>query len=384
MVHDPGGAPISYDPTTRTLTRHAREDGEFVQAVLPESYGNDAWLIAAGPDDVVYLNLVVRPGAEGSADLVAVALAGGDAGREIERAVGSGNSGYDSDFVVTPDGLVTTDWYGQGQRPAADRSIVMRWVDRDADDDDSPVSGADPDPNGVRSITIDAYESTVTVNGRTWQLTGRAADIQPTGMPPIVGTFDGGFVARYDQVFDAYDSVVVRGWPDGTVDEWVVAGGPNGPGWSIIPEPMGTVLVGGGDTFARIAPFEARPPHWSGHLDIDVETGEARFDELNDYLTTLESGISQPPWDTDPVAFADAVAGPLSSPAELRTINHIKTDAEQEIVTVTDERFLDDSVYATRLTITMTSNLRGVDTITWLNSCQPNRGHQDYQSAYCT
>ncbi len=383
VVSDPSGVPISYDVATRTLTRHVREDGGYVQAVLPESYGEDVWLVAAGPDQVVYLNVVEQLGAEGSADLVALALAPADAGREIDRAVGSG-TGSDFDFVVTRDGLVTTDWYGQGQRPVADRTLAMPWVDRDPDDDDAPAPDVDPYPNGVDAITIDAYEHTVTVNGRTWQLTGQAAEFPPTGMPPIVGTFDGGFVARYDEVSDEYRSIVVRGWPDGSVEEWVVAGGPDGAGWTITPEPMDSVLIANGDTFARVTPFESRPSGWDGQLDFSVDNGEVDGDVLNDYLATLDWTVSQPPWDIDPIAFANAVAGPLSSPAELRTISYIKYDAQKAIVTVTDERFLDDSVYATRLALSIVSDLRGVETIGWTNSCQPGRGHQTFETAYCT
>lgn len=385
VVHDPSGVPISYDPSSRTLTRHVREDGRFVEAVLPEAYGDDVWLIAAGPDEVVYLNVTERPGAEGSADLVAVTLAPGDAGREIDRGAGQGNPGSDADFVVTPQGLVTTDWYGQGQRPAADRQLAMPWVDRDPDDGDSPEPGADPFPNGVDSITIDAYEHTVTVNGRTWQITGQASEFPPTGMPPIVRTFDGGFIARYDETANDYRSIVVRGWPDGSVDEWLVPGsGPGSLGWTVVPEPRGTVLIAHGDMFVRATPFEPSPPSWDGRLNVDVETGDVDVTPLNEHLATLDWTLPQPPWDIDPIAFANAAAGPLSSPAELRTVTLVEQDSDRSTVTVTDERFLDDSVYATRLTLTIATNLQRVDAIEWANSCQPRRGHQTFEAAYCT
>lgn len=385
VVHDPSGVPISYDATTRTLMRHVREDGDYVRAVLPESYGDDVWLIAAGPGEVVYLNVIEQPGAEGSADLVAVALAPGDAGREIERVVGRGNPGLDFDFVVTPVGLVTTDWYGQGQRPAADRTLVTPWVDRTPGDDGPSELGVDGSQHGVDSITIDAYERTVTVNGRTWRITGQAAEFAPTGMPAIVGTFDGGFIARYDEVFDEYRSIVVRGWPDGSVNEWVVPGdSAGGPSWTIVPEPMGTVLIPNGDTFARAKPFEHPSRPWEGRLDVDLDSGNVDVTALNAHLASLDWTVAQPPWDIDPVAFASAAVGPLSSPAELRTIAHLADDTGRAIVAVTDERFLDGSVYATRLTLTISNDQRSVETVEWANSCQPGRGHQNFQVAYCT
>ena len=43
-------------------------------------------------------------------------------------------------------------------------------------------------------------------------------------------------------------------------------------------------------------------------------------DVVNDSLMTLGSSIGQPPAGTDPITFADAVAGHLSPQAELRTI----------------------------------------------------------------
>lgn len=381
VVHDPTGVPVSFDPATRSLMRHVREDGDFVRAVLPESYV-DPGLVAAGPDDVVYLNVSERLGAEGSADLVAVTLSAGDAGREVGRVAGGVNPGSDFDFVVTPQGLVTTDWYGPGQRPAADRLVVMPWIDRDPDDDDSPAPGADSYPNGVASINIDAYEHLVSVDDRTWELTGEAAEFPQTGMPPIVRTFDGGFIGRFDEVVNDYRSVVVRGWPDGTVDEWVVPGRPDGLGWTVVPEPMGTVLIAHGEWFARAAPFGPRPAAWDGQLDVDVEAGTVDVTELNDYLSTLDRTTHQP-WDIDPVAFASAVVGMPSSPAELVTINHDAGDDDRAVVTVTNERFLDDSVYAVRLTMSISSDLRSVRSMKWANSCQPRRGHQDFQLAYC-
>ena len=377
VVHDPSGVPISYDPTTRTLIRHA--GGDEVRAVLPEDLGADVALVAAGPDQVVYLDIVVQPGTEGSADLVAVALAAGDAGRVLERGVGAGNPGSDADFVVTPDGLVTTDWYGQGRRPAADRPLAMAWVDRDDDDPAGP--GAATRPNGVAAITIDAYEHTVTVDGRTWRLTGQAAEFAPTGMPPIVRTFDGGFIARYDETAGGYRSIVVRGWPDGSVDEWVVPGGV--PGATVLPEPMGTVLIADGEHFARAVAFEPRLSAWAGGLMADAATGHVDVAALAEHLATLDPSAPRPPWDIAPVAFADAAAGPRAAPFVLRTVTHVAQDGAVSIVTVVDEVLPGDSVAAIRLTLTI-ADLQRVEAIEWATSCRPGHGHQQYQSAPCT
>jgi hypothetical protein len=96
---------------------------------------------------------------------------------------------------------------------------------------------------------------------------------------------------------------------------------------------------------------------------------------LNEYLDANE-----PWWETDPIGLANAVAGPVSSPAERRTI-----EFRDDAVVVTTENHLDDSVYGTRLTFHLVPGEGGVraDTIEWANTCQPGRGHQDYQAALC-
>jgi len=381
LVVDPSGAPISYDPTSRTLTRHVRDDGEFVSAPVPESFG-DIWLVAAGPDEVVYLNAITEPEAEGSADLVAVSLASGDAGREVGRAVDGGNPGVDFDFVVTPEGLVTTGWYEQGQRPAPSEALVMAWVDRNPNDDDSPMPGDGSSTNDVASIIIDAYERTVTVVDQTWTLDGPAAEFPPTGMPPIARTFDGGFIARYDQVVEEYWSVVVRGWPDGTIDEWAVPGD-SGTAFSIVPEPMGTVLLANDGRYVRASPFESSRV-WDGRFDINFDTGAVDVTDLNDDLSALEPDDLEGSFGIDPVAFAAAAIGMPTSPAVLVTIDYIRSNDTAHTVVATNERLLDDSVYGVQWTFTIQRDLTAVDAIKWANSCQPQRGHQDYQTALCT
>ena len=375
VLHDPAGVPVSWDPASRTLSRHAGDRAEAT-ATLDASFAT-SWLVAAGPDEVVYLNVVNEAGAEGSADLVAVALAPDDAGREIAREVGAGNPGLDGDLVAVPQGITTTDWYGQGPRPDPSRLIVMPWIDRGPD-------GADVPADGIDEIRIDAYERTVTVNGRTWELTGEAASIPPTGMPAIERTFDGGFIARYNEVVDEYRSIVVRGWPDGRVTEWVAPPDPNGfHGLLVIPEPMGSVLVASGDRFVRLYPFGPAPAAWDVLLDVDVEAGRIDSTALNAHLATLDRSTGQPPWDTDAIAFADAVAGPVWSPIELRTISVVEQGADTTTVVVTNSNFPDDSVFADRLTITVRSDLRSVEQIAWANRCQPNRGHQTFEADLC-
>lgn len=382
VVHDPWGVPVSWDPSTRALTRHA-EDGTEAMAYLDDSF-TTASLLDAGPDHVAYLDLTIQPGAEGSADLVAVALAPGDAGREIAREVGAGNPGRDFDLVVVPEGITTTDWYGQGARPDPSRRVVMPWADRDPDDADSPAPGSEATANGIDDIRIDAYEGTVAVNGRTWQLLGEAASIPPTGMPAIERTFDGGFIARYDEVVDEYRSIVVRGWPDGTVDEWIAPLDPNGiGGLRVIPEPMGSVLAASGDRFVRLFPLGVAPAAWDGRLDVDVDAGVADVTALNQHLATLDWSVPQPPWSTDAVAFADAAAGPVPTPAQLRTVTVVEQDAETITVEIVDSGFLDDSVFARRLTMTIASDLRSVERIDWAQRCQPDRGHQTFEAELC-
>lgn len=371
---DPQGIPVSYDPVTRRVTRERREGDEPIAFTLPDEYV-DASLLAAGPDDVVYFALDNEW--PSSSDVVAVSLSPGDTGRMIERFSAVLPVG-DADVLPGPTGLVVSGWYDPGPRPSPEREPAAPWIDRTGGPASAIAHGAVDDANNL-----------VQANGWQWRLNGRKVIAEQPGFSAVAPTFDGGFIAAYSETTGAMRTELIRGWRDGALAyvelpvPWAELGGP------LALEPQGTLLLPNGDSFARLAPFENRPTGWDGDLQIDVEAGTARPSGLDDYLDTitwLESGQSDVwPWGTSPIAFANAVAGSLSSPSELRTIEQGPVGGSTVVVTVTTEGFLDDSVHGTRLVMHISLDQPGfrVARIEWSNACQSGRGHQDYQPEYC-
>jgi hypothetical protein len=211
VIHGPDGTPISLDPNSRVLTRHAWPE---VSVTLPDAYGQLPWLYVAGPDDVVYLQVDPAVPAEVAADLVAVSLADGDAGRELGRWSDVVNNVGDSELVATPSGLVNVDCCGpEPLRPAPDAPVLVPWVDRSgaevASTDPSIGTSVYPDLTVTRSDRVPA-------GSRSWTI-ATPADWANRGMPQVTPTFDGGFVAALPTGVDR--TIVVRGWPDGEVEQ---------------------------------------------------------------------------------------------------------------------------------------------------------------------
>jgi hypothetical protein len=357
VVFDPAGAAVSYDPTTRTVTRHGREFAGSPSFVLPGT--RRASLLAAGPDRVVYIRVASD---DPELDNVAAHSAQpGDQWREIRAYPGALGIG-DYDVVPSPAGLVTVGWYGQGFQPESFEPVI-EWVGRDG----QPVTSPQP------LVRLDYYEIAVEIGDRTWSFADPVDGAHPS-RPPITPTFDGGFLAVLHHGADG-TSAVVRGWSDGTVDTWYPPA--EAGAWiNVIPEPTGHVLVPHGDTFMRAELFPARPgDYWDGQRTTDVEAGTLTAVGLDEYLDANE-----PWWETDPIGLANAIAGPVSSPAERRTI-----EFRDDAVVVTTENYLDDSVYGTQLTFHLVASEGGprIDRIDWTNTCQPGRGHQGYQAALC-
>lgn len=365
VVYDPAGAPVSLDPLTGRVTRHLYDTGGPASFTLP----GDGGLLAAGPGGVVY---VTEPTddpefADAVGDVVAYSLTAGDAGREVARwpnVIGPG----DSDLIPSPEGLALVGWYGQGIQPPAPFNIVVGWVDLAGQPITSPLP----------IVRSDFYEITIEIGDRRWTfadpLDGAAAY-----MPPVVPTFDGGFVAVYHHYGDGDGgSAVVRGWADGTTDAWVATDAD--PWMGLVPTPTGHVLVPNGNWFARADVFPAvrDADYWEGQRGTGSGDGIVATPGLDEFLDA-----NDPWWEHDVVGFANAVAGPPGWPGEIRSIH---VDAGGDVV-VTRERLADDSVAGTQLRFVFVDSNAGdlrVDRIEATQRCQPERGHQDYQPAYCT
>ena len=372
---DPQGIPVSFDPVTRRVTRERRDGIDAVAFTLPDEFV-DASLLAAGPDGVVYFALDNEW--PSSSDVVAVSLSSDDIGRVIKRFPAVLPVG-DADVLPGPRGLVVSGWYDPGARPSAERAPAVPWIDRTGGPSPTIAYGAFDDANNL-----------VQANNWQWSLQDRKVIAEPPGTSAVAPTFDGGFIATYSETVGAMRTELIRGWRDGTLAyvelplSWAELGGP------LVLEPQGTLLIPNGDSFARLAPFENRPTGWDGELQIDVEAGTATPIGLDAYLDTItwpESGQSDVwPWGTSPIAFANVVAGDLSSLSVLRTIEQGPVEGSNVVVVVTTEGFLDDSVHGTRLVMHISLDQPGfrVARIEWSNACQPARGHQDYRPEYCT
>lgn len=357
ILHDPTGATISLDPITGAVRRHVADTGAGAEFVLPAGH----YLVAAGPDDVVYVG---EPMLDEVADVVAYSLSAGDAGRELRRYPGVLGLG-DYDLVPSPTGLALIGWYGQGLHPADPPNVVIEYVDRDG----NPVTSQQP------PVRMDFYGITIEIGDRTWTFGDPLEGSHPS-WPHFVPTFDGGFVAVYHHAADGR-LAVVRGWADGTVDAWLAPD--TAEPWSVVyPDPSGAILVPDGERFVRAELFSARPgDYWQG--DRTYGAGVLETPGLDEYLDA-----NDPWWETDAVGLANAIAGPPSSPAERRSIRVVAGD-EPSIV-VTTEGYLDDSVAATQLRIVLApsdgTGLR-VERVDWAQRCRPDRGQQDFGTDFC-
>ncbi|MFN3258490.1 MAG: hypothetical protein ACE37B_22640 [Ilumatobacter sp.] len=368
------GVPVSYDRVARTLVRHSVPP---VETTLPEAYGDSAFVYHLGPDDVVYLQVAALvPDGDGlAADVVAVSLADDDAGREIGRWPGVVDNVGDSEIVATRQGLVNVNCCGmEVVRPDPAAQIAVPWLDRNGQAIESTAA----------MISVEVSYPTLVVNRNdlvpaattTWTFEP-GADWQPRGMPWIVPTFDGGFVAS---IFGGQEVTIARGWPDGTVDTIVLSG----LTWPDALDPSGRILIADDGFFVRADPFDetavGSAAYWDGRAEID--TGPTGAISLPGIDEAIDAG---PTWAADPVKFANAVAG-RPDVNEIRSITAVQVSEFEWNVAVTTSNLFDDSTNAVRWELVLE---RGDDgrfrfrsgTQTW--SCVPGRGHQDFSRELC-
>ncbi len=362
LVVDAPGAIVAINPATNELSRHPG-----VSITLPADYV-DPWLVAAGPDDVVYLN-VQSPGFDDPVgDLVAVSLADGDAGREIRRWPEALDRSGDTDLVAVPEGLVAVGCCGfEPVRPAPDAAVEFPWIDRAGNEVAHPIP----------TVRLHTQPLEIERDGRRWSIDYPFDDLMLRGMPTIVPTFDGGILAELVRLDGTM--LVVRGWPDGSIEQTVIDVFPSAL------EPGGTLLIDdGSDRFARVEPFPSRPSGWDGRLTVDLDTWEVGASGLDEFLDANDV-----PWEHDPVAFAHAVVGPLTPP-ETRQIRVLdgRAGAGSVVVEITTTGYLDDSVAAGRHVLVLSPATADDGALRLVSgqfsqSCQPGRGQQDFQPALC-
>jgi hypothetical protein len=90
-------------------------------------------------------------------------------------------------------------------------------------------------------------------------------------------------------------------------------------------------------------------------------------------------------WARNPVAFGNAVAGRVAV-NERRTIEYERPGESEFTVTVTTSNFFDDSVFASRLQLTLSRDDDGrfrFESGQQTHACQPGRGQQDFSAELC-
>lgn len=92
---------------------------------------------------------------------------------------------------------------------------------------------------------------------------------------------------------------------------------------------------------------------------------------------------NDPQWESDPIAFTNALAGRFDSPAEIRMIEILASDGASVDVQVTMESFLDGSGSHLVLRLVDTGDGYQVERADRTQTCHPGRGPQDYQPASC-
>jgi hypothetical protein len=143
-------------------------------------------------------------------DVVAVTLASGDAGRELARWRDLEEVSGDSELVGTREGLVALPCCGpEIERPDPQAPVLVPWLDRDGQETsiEGPVIRVEVDPP---RLTIHRDDG----GTRSWTVEP-GGDWQPRGMPSVLPTFDGGFIAW---TFGS-NVTAIRGWVDGSVSE---------------------------------------------------------------------------------------------------------------------------------------------------------------------
>mgnify|MGYP003115636136 CR=1 FL=1 len=364
ILVDRDGSIVSYDPTTRTLTRHTTP---LITAQVDVDLGM-VYLQLLGPDDVVYLNVDAADPTDGAADLLAITLAPDDAGRVLDRWTGVADRIGDTDLVATRDGLVVVGCCDHELlRPAPDAELVLPWIGRDGDT--TSISGP------VMRTEVDAPTLTVhrdddlPAGTRTWSF-DLPADWQPRGMPTVIPTSDGGFIAITS---DGVDQTVIRGWVDGAIDMVTID-----TYEALSLDPNGRVMIADGDRFVRIEPLGDHTEFWAGRPEI----GDDGTVTLPDIDTPIDA---EAPWARNPIAFGNAVAGRVAV-NERRTIEYDRPSDGEFVVTVTTSNFFDDSVFASRLELTLRRDADGrFRFVSGQRSevCQPGRGQQDFTAELC-
>lgn len=374
---------VAYDPTTETLTvldRGGQTVVDEMQLTAPlSSPSTGAWIVAVGPQDVVYLAAVPPGAADPLVDLYAVPTSGPGAGVPILVASGLDGSG-DSDLVPTPAGLAVVGCCGADTvRPAPD-ATVYGWVGSDGSAVTSETVHFEID-RGER-WTLHRIDPGPDATDASWELP--AVAVGSRGMPELVSTDDGGALLLVSDPL-TWDRYLVRLAPDAeglprATSMFLIDPDAMGSGPAVL-EPGGTVVVVDAEgRFVRRALADAGVQGWRGSVEVDT-SGQV--------WTATAVGIDaeidarRPAWARNPLLLARQLVpwarGAAQSPM-------VEWDAATGMLTVTEAGLVDYSFDAVRYTFTLSLGADGLYRVGggwYAIRCQPDSGHQDFQSLPC-
>ena len=309
LAFDPDGNLVVYDPAAATL----QISGPTPRTVDVSAAGLNpevSYLEVVSQDQVAYI-VSQPPGAlDPIGDLVAVATTGPAAGQVVVRADGVVDLSGDSDLVATPSGVVSVGCCDAApMRPDPAAQPLLGWFL----------------PSGVQSVggppdvrvEFDASTAQARVTRQVagtvlaspsgpqralvWTIAGVSGY---RGLPPLVGTDDGGAMISLQDPFDpSSGSRLVVLHPDGTQEERSID-----PYLPVALSPDGSVLVLGADgeyASLRLDGDAARPPALA-----DDATAIAPFVDAD--VCTTSSSTARSSASTDLVPFAGSAVPPIS------------------------------------------------------------------------
>jgi hypothetical protein len=379
LANTEDGRIVAYDPTDETLRVYdaagqALESEVPVQVPLVDQFPR---LIHIGPDDVAYFT-VDTPGIDDpSNDLIALPIVGLNAGIEVFRYTGLDGSG-DSALVPQKAGLMSVGCCGSLEpRPAPDDPLY-HYVDANGSRlvSSAPTFRLDLGEVGNTLARINEDGTSTFFNLPT-------VFAAPRDFPRFVATDDGGALGfDYVQYQSGGYPIIVRfqtDWPEFRIDNSDVFLLGLTEDVSVFLERTGTVVVDdGAGRFVRRTLDEIGTSGWPGTVEVNTTTGIVEAPGLNEYITT-----AKPVWASDP----NLLGVQLVQAVDANESVQFEFDEATQVLTITTSGYLDDSVFASRITVQTeraADGLLRVVSASWGRQCQPNRGHQDFSLELCT
>ena len=274
------GTYVGFDGASSLFVTEPNGTSRSIPLVLGDALDlSTSQVVAVGPQaDVAYLTIAPLNAQDPVGQLVAVSLAGSNAGYAVVTATGVDMSG-DSTILATPDGLVQVGDLGPEQRPEPGAAVIIPWVDN--------RSGATVPPFG-RFTRFDPNTDTITrydASGTFGEWTIPSGVDLSRGVPEVAEIGDG--------------AIGVMGW-DWMNSQWVLLRLPQGgvaqritlpDGYSPAGFWSGTAVLFDGTSFWQWnLPGYTEPADltqtWSGRL------GTTQFASLDDAIEQVTTDLT--------------------------------------------------------------------------------------------